>query len=149
MYSVSRNRTHRSPPFHLHLYPLRYTLRSLLWLPYSLSTTSSFHPRSMWPGLYRCRNWYIPRNSFSIYSKQDILGKHGEEQEWTGDTREVCENWLNETRSDYYHFCESSRLHMAILGGVLAPIGLWWFAWWANDHSNEIRINEKMKKINL
>jgi hypothetical protein len=22
-----------------------------------------------------------------------------------------------------------SRLHMAIVGGVLAPIGLWWFAW--------------------
>jgi len=85
----------------------------------------------MWFGLHRRRNRYIPRNSFSVYSKQDILEKHGEEWERTGDSREVSECHVTViffcTQS--YYFRKFSRLHMAVLGGVLAPIGLWWFAW--------------------
>jgi len=29
----------------------------------------------------------------------------------------------------------ASRLHMAIVGGIFAPVGLWWFAWQVHSYS--------------
>lgn len=35
-----------------------------------------------------------------------------------------------------------SRLHMAIVGGMLIPVGLWWFAWYGTSFSSVFRLND-------
>ncbi|KAF9562141.1 MFS general substrate transporter [Agrocybe pediades] len=37
--------------------------------------------------------------------------------------------WNSMAKSEDGRAPPEARLHMAILGGILAPIGLWWFAW--------------------
>ncbi|KXN87747.1 hypothetical protein AN958_08223 [Leucoagaricus sp. SymC.cos] len=37
--------------------------------------------------------------------------------------------WRSMDKSETGHAPPEARLHMAMVGGVLAPVGLWWFAW--------------------
>lgn len=128
--SLRRHRTHCAPVGPLHFHRIWHPIRYILGFSYCFPTTQRFHARPRRAGFSWCGFWYSCRHCITIHPKQNLLGQHGEECDRTCPARSVSfSRDLLTPRMSRSHTPFDSRLHMAIIGGILAPVGLWWFAW--------------------